>query len=284
MRDVRQPMTAVRVSDVAASLRFYVDTLGCNLVRHDTGADLAVVDAAGYAILIAGPAAGDITHELHTVREVVKPGGSVHIFGGDLGARRAALADRGVAATLIERPWGDRQLQVTDPDGYSVVFWTIVERTPEQVLDLYASGVDALERALDGLSEADLDLAREPGAWTIRQIVHHLADAETAALGGPKFALAEPGRVYHGNRYSQDVWAERLDYAGRDIGPSVVLFKAIRAHMLQLVRHVPDALERHTVDASGAPSLPVGRILGMLASHALEHIEEIEETRRRYGR
>jgi len=284
MRDRRRPMIAVRVADVAASLRFYVDTLGCDLVRHDTGADLAVVDAAGYAILLAGPAAGDITHELRPEGEVVKPGGSVHLVVGDLDARRAMLAARGVMATLIERPWGDRHLQVTDPDGYTVVFWTIVERTPEELLNLYASGVDALERALEGLSEADLDLAREPGAWTIRQIVHHLADAEAMALGGPKFALAEPGRVYHGNRYSQDVWAECLDYTGREIGPSVALFTAIRAHMLQLVRRLPDALERHTVDASGAPSPPVGRILGMLASHALDHIEEINETRRRHGR
>ncbi|MDI3338984.1 MAG: DinB family protein [Sphaerobacter sp.] len=274
-------MTAVRVADLEASLRFYVDGLGFGLVWRATP-DIAVVDAAGYPILLAGPAAGDLRPHLDETHAVVKPGGTLHAFGGDLAARRAALAERGIAATLIERAWGDRILQVTDPDGYTVAFWTIVERTPEEVLDLYASGVPALRGALAGLGEKDLDLARRPGEWTIRQIVHHLADSEATALAGPKFALAEPGRRFLRNAYDPDRWAERLDYAGRAIEPAVELFAAIRAHMLQLVRHLPDAWDRSTVDAAGSPSTPVGVHLSMLACHALEHIEEIWETRRVY--
>lgn len=284
MGDGTKPMTTLRVADLEASLRYYVDRLGFGLLWRDPAGDIAVVDASGYAVQLAGPATGDITQEMHLTHEVLEPGGSLHVFGGDLEARRAALAERGVAATLIERPWGDRVLRATDPDGYAVVFWTIVDRTPEEVLDLYQSGVAALEAALAGLDDADLDLAREQGTWTIRQIVHHLADSEATVLGGPKFALAEPGRLYHRNGYSQSRWAERLDYAGRDIGPAVALFAAIRAHMLQLVCHLPDAWDRQTVDAKGTPSTPVGAYLGMLASHALEHIEEIWEARRVHGR
>src|SRR5690606_10945701 len=153
-----------------------------------------------------------------------------------------------------------------------------------EVLALYAAGVEALNDALAGLSDADLDLTSKPGEWSIRQIVHHLADSEATVLAGLKFALAEPGRRYIRNGYHQDVWAEGLDYAGRPIGPAVALFGAIRAHLLQLVRHIPGAWERNTVDAEGQPGIPVGQYLGMLASHALEHIEEIRETRAVHGR
>ena len=48
----------------------------------------------------------------------------------------------------------------------------------DQIIARYAAGIEAVDEALAGLAEADLDLAREAGKWTIREIVHHIADAE----------------------------------------------------------------------------------------------------------
>lgn len=42
----------------------------------------------------------------------------------------------------------------------------------------YAEGADVVERALEGLSDADLDRRPSPKDWTAREVVHHLADAE----------------------------------------------------------------------------------------------------------
>ncbi len=42
----------------------------------------------------------------------------------------------------------------------------------------YAEGVYALDEVLEGLSDQGLDLSRDQGKWTIRQIVHHIVDAE----------------------------------------------------------------------------------------------------------
>jgi DinB superfamily len=152
-----------------------------------------------------------------------------------------------------------------------------------KVQALYAAGPEALAGALTGLSEPDLDLAGAPGSWTTRQIVHHLADLEAATLSRVKLALAEPERTYLGNPSNPDTWAESLDYSGRSIGPSVELFRAIRRYVLQLVDHLPGAWDRASRNAAGEAS-SVHRVVSMIASHGLEHIEEIWETRRLHGR
>jgi catechol 2,3-dioxygenase-like lactoylglutathione lyase family enzyme len=270
---------ALSVADLTDSLVFYVERLGLEVLDHDERADVAIIAHGGYTILLAGPRAGDIALYLSAVHGHVQPGATLFLAGGDLDSLHATLRRRGVHdAVEVERPWGDRSLTLRDPDGYAVEFWTPIQRPPDEVLALYEAGPAALDAALAGLDDAALDWAQGPGAWTIRQIVHHLADAEATALGKPKFALAEPGRVYQGNPYDQGRWAEALDYAHRPIAPSLELFRAIRAHMTQLMRHLPDAWERATENADGQP-MTAGLAISMLTSHALGHMEDIRRLR-----
>lgn len=127
-----------------------------------------------------------------------------------------------------------------------------------------------------------MDLAREQGKWTIRQIVLHIVDSEATSLAMPKFALAEPGRSFNTNSYNPDVWAEGLDYANRPIDAEVELFTAIRKHIGGLLRHIPDAMER-SVQLSSGQTIKVKQRIEPLVSHALHHIEQIHETRRIHG-
>jgi catechol 2,3-dioxygenase-like lactoylglutathione lyase family enzyme len=277
-------MAIMPVRDLTASIAFYRDGLGFTLIEHDAEAGLARIDANGYPVLLTGPDAASIAPNPDVIHEVVRPEGTLYVFARDLDWLQTALAERGVAGVgLVERPWGDRTLTVRDPDGYTVSFWTLIQRSPEQVLALYQTGPDALDGVLTGLSETELDLAHAPGGWTIRQIVHHLADLEAATLGQITMAFAEPGRIYRGNPFSPDTWATSLDYAGRPIGASVQLFRAIREHVVQLAHHLPDVYERSSRKPDGGDNA-ISLTLSMLSSHALEHIEEIRETRRLHGR
>lgn len=273
----------VRVADLDASLRFYVEGLGFALLQRDDPDDLALLDAGGFPVWLVGPKA-DLALRPKLAEALIGPGGTLHVGERDLTGCREALAARGVEALLVTRPWDDQTLRVRDPDGYTVSFWAPTKRTRDETIALYASGPERLEAALRGLDDAALDLDPAPDAWTIRQIVHHLADTEASFLGGPMFALAEPGRRYDGNAFHQDTWARALAYRLRPIAPSVTLFSAIRGHVLQLLSVIPGAWECYTVDAEGRPRPTVGTLVGMQASHALEHIEEIQEIRRAHGR
>ena len=284
MEDDRRPMTAAKVRDLEASVRFYGEVMGFALLERDGQADVAIVSFNGYPILLAGPRAGDLSPHLNEVHGVVQPGGTLFAYAADIDTEEARLVSRGAPRlTRIEKPWGDTVLTVVDPDGYTISFWTTVERTPEETLALYEAGVPSLEVALAGLGEGDHNLRPGPGEWSIRQIVHHLADAEATALGQPKFALAEPGRRYTGSPYDADAWARGLAYDDRPIAQSVALFSAIRGHMAQLLRTLPDPWERATLDAKGTAH-PAGVAIGKFASHAFEHIEQIQAIREQHGR
>ncbi|WP_369009671.1 DinB family protein, partial [Lysinibacillus sp. GbtcB16] len=71
---------------------------------------------------------------------------------------------------------------------------------------MYAAGAGELEESVAGLTAEQLGLALEPGKWSIREQVLHVVDLEQVAIHKVKFALAEPGRTFQGNSFSQDDW------------------------------------------------------------------------------
>jgi hypothetical protein len=137
---------------------------------------------------------------------------------------------------------------------------------------------------LADLSEADLDLSRTPDEWTIRQIVHHIADGDLLFVQGLTMALAEPGRRYTQNWPSDNVpYNENLHYRVRPIASSLVVIRAIRIHFVELMQYVPDAWERAVYDDDGN-AWSFGRFMNIDIRHAFEHIDEIRVIRQAHGR
>ena len=161
--------------------------------------------------------------------------------------------------------------------------------TREEIVARYASGIQAVEEALAGLTEADLDLAREETKWTIRQIVHHIADAELFWEVAIKAALGNSGCLYDASWYIiNNKWAEPLQYAARPIDGAVVLYKAIRQQMLELLEYVPDAWEKsvlfHWANPDEAHEWTVDEMVTWQSRHVLIHVDQILETRQVHGK
>jgi hypothetical protein len=160
-----------------------------------------------------------------------------------------------------------------------------LDQKQEKTLKKYADGVEQLEAALAGLSEADLDRSREQGKWTTRQIVHHIADAEDLWETCIKAALANSGCTFDIGWYIPDnKCAEPLDYANRPIEDVVELFKAVRHHVVQLVKHLPGAWDRtvvirRDVDIPEGKEFTVGGIIGFQVIHLARHLQQIRESR-----
>jgi hypothetical protein len=68
--------------------------------------------------------------------------------------------------------------------------------TTAEILVRYLTLPDELEAALAGLAEADFDLARSTEAWTIRQTVHHIVDADEVTKVIIKAALGNSGCTF----------------------------------------------------------------------------------------
>ncbi|MDQ3928615.1 MAG: DinB family protein, partial [Chloroflexota bacterium] len=260
---------------------FYTGLLGLRLDAYDAGSDTAtIVDGLSMPVLFAGPRATDLAPYMGEVQEIAAPGTTLYFHEADIDTRLPTLVGAGLSEVqLVERRWGERRLVLRGPDGYQVVLWAVPTRTREETLALYIQAARELQALTEKVSEQELDLSQRLGRWTIRQIVHHIVDADAMQLPWIKMALSEPGRVWVPNIYSPQEWSDSVGRTSLPVGASVKLFVAIREHVAELVQHLgPGSWESYTVNAQGEKT-PVGSIIGMLSSHALEHIDEIAEIR-----
>lgn len=147
-----------------------------------------------------------------------------------------------------------------------------------------------LECAIAGLKDAELDASPANGGWTIRQIVHHIVDGDDLWKAGIKAALGNtPGEFtlawYWGQ--PQEIWAERWAYADRSVDVSMALLKAIRAHVSQLLKNVPDGWSRSVgvrKRDGEIVRLSVGAVVEMQADHLEHHVNRITAIRQERGR
>ncbi len=85
------------------------------------------------------------------------------------------------------------------------------------------------------LGNGKLDKSYAPGKWSIRFILHHLADAETVLYERIRRTISRPGQVVWG--FDQDDWAENLDYKNKPLALSKSIYTACRAGIIYLAEH-----------------------------------------------
>ena len=160
---------------------------------------------------------------------------------------------------------------------------------PGGVLVRYAEGPGLLRAAIEGLTDAGLDMAPNAENWTIRHIVHHIVDGDHLWGIGIKAALGNCDASFGFQWYwamPQMQWAERWAYAQRDVGLSLALFEASRRHIVSLLQAAPDAWERTLLvqwPHREPERVTVGRIVEMQAGHAAGHVEDILKIRQMFG-
>jgi hypothetical protein len=160
-------------------------------------------------------------------------------------------------------------------------------QAPEAILAQFVAGTDDLARALDGLSEEALDLARATEKWSIRQIVHHVVHGDDVVGMRIKAAIGSPGSTWNSPWYDHQEWVESLDFCRRAIEPGLAFLRANRLFVAHVIEHLPDAWERHVlVERRGASEevpFTVDRGITILACHIPWHVEQIRETRQVHG-
>ncbi len=149
-----------------------------------------------------------------------------------------------------------------------------MERT--ELLDRYRSGYAAVEGALAGITDDELDRPGPDDGWSARQVAHHLADSEATAFVRLRRLIAEDGPTIVG--YDEPEYAQRLHYE-RPIGSSLAVLAAVRAASLELLESLTPAEwdRRGTHTESGAYS--VDDWLGIYANHSHDHAAQIRTAR-----
>jgi len=94
-----------------------------------------------------------------------------------------------------------------------------------------------LRAAVAGLSEAQLDTPYREGGWTVRQVVHHLADSHSNAFIRFRFMVAEDKPTV--KPYAEAVWAEFEDARSGPIEPSLSMLDGLHARLAAFLRARP---------------------------------------------
>ena len=99
-----------------------------------------------------------------------------------------------------------------------------LKQTKEETLSYFA------------LSEEDLTKTYADGKWTVRELLHHLADAETVLYDRIRRAISEPRPVIWA--FDQDLWATHLDYKDLPLAPNKNVYASVRDMVIILAeRH-----------------------------------------------
>ncbi len=153
---------------------------------------------------------------------------------------------------------------------------------PEREIARYREGPDLLEQTVKSLRDSQLDARPAGGGWSIREIVHHIADGDDIWKMGIKMAIGNEQAEFDLGWYSclpQTTWGDRWAYGRRSIGVSLSMLRASREHVLQLLASVPEAWNRSVVVRTGKGEIekvPVGFVIRMQADHVVHHLERIQ--------
>lgn len=137
-----------------------------------------------------------------------------------------------------------------------------------------------LRGALHGLSDAQLDTPYRPGGWTVRQVVHHLADAQTNALYRVKFALTESNPTI--KAYNENAWAELPD-AKLPIATSLAMIDGAHTHLVAILRTLTPEQFARPLHHPERGALTVDFIVALYSWHGRHHLAHITGLRHRQG-
>ncbi len=108
-----------------------------------------------------------------------------------------------------------------------------------------------LRGAVRGLSEAQLDTPYRPDGWSVRQLVHHLADSHLNGYTRVKLALTEENPVI--KPYDEGAWAELPD-SKLPIELSLAILDGMHARLDALLRSLtPEQFARPFLHPAGGP-------------------------------
>jgi hypothetical protein len=130
-----------------------------------------------------------------------------------------------------------------------------------------------LRSTIEGLSDEQLDTPYRPEGWTIRQVVHHLADSHMNSFVRFKLALTEDTPTI--KPYFEDRWGELAD-CSMPIDSSLALLDGLHARWTALLRSLsPEELAKSFNHPEMTDKIVLAWNIGLYAWHGQHHLGHI---------
>ncbi|MGG3279913.1 YfiT family bacillithiol transferase [Paenibacillus solani] len=133
--------------------------------------------------------------------------------------------------------------------------------------------VPALRQIVINLAPSEWDQSYRDGGWSIRQIIHHMADNDMNAYLRFKRALTEKDPL--ASSYREDLWAELSDYREVPVESSLTLLETLHFRFLVLLKELQPEDFRRTMRTQVLGSITLDIALQRFVWHNRHHIAQI---------
>jgi uncharacterized damage-inducible protein DinB len=139
---------------------------------------------------------------------------------------------------------------------------------------------ERLRSAVAGLSDAQLDTPYRDGGWTVRQVVHHIADSHANSVIRFKLALTEDWPTI--KPYNEAAWA-RLPDSRLPVDSSLVFIDALHARWVALLESMTESDFACGMVHPERGRFDLATTVAVYAWHSLHHTAHITNLRQRDG-
>lgn len=138
-----------------------------------------------------------------------------------------------------------------------------------------------LENAILNLDEAQLLTPYRDGGWTIKQVIHHVADSHANAMIRFKLGMTETNPTI--KPYHEKAWAELNDVHELPINISLTLLHALHARWYSCIKNLTgeELQSMAVVHPEHNKQMTLWHLLGMYAWHGKHHTAHITSLRER---
>ncbi len=145
------------------------------------------------------------------------------------------------------------------------------------LIEQFAAGADAPQRAIAGLTREQLLARPVPDTWSLQEIVIHPLDSDLVATDRMKRIIAESNPLLVD--YDQDAFAARLHYLAQDAARAAEVFRLNRLLMADILRRLPDDAFARIGVHSRRGKVTLGQLVQDYIRHAQHHLQHLHEKR-----
>ena len=138
-----------------------------------------------------------------------------------------------------------------------------------------------MRAAVDGLSASQLDTPYREGGWTVRQLVHHVADSHMNAYIRIRLALTEDWPTI--KPYDEKAWAELPDAKSAHLDLSLGVLDGLHARWTLLLKSLTDAQWQRGYVHPVNGRQTIAEATALYDWHSRHHVAHIVELRKRMG-
>ena len=132
-----------------------------------------------------------------------------------------------------------------------------------------------LKKIVKKLREGALDKTYRQHGWTVRQVVHHLADSHINAYVRMKLAVTENAPIV--KPYEEQLWAETEDGKHGSAGMSLKLLSALHKRWVFFLSHLSDEdLDKVYYNPSSKRTIQLREAIALYAWHGKHHLAHVK--------